>query len=157
DRLGVKPIYYAEVGDLVVFGSELKSVLASGLVPLDLDLDAIDAFLTLGFVPGPLTPLRAVKKLQPGHRLVVGGGRVSAEPYWSYPEPGGLDPGWSDEEYGERLLAQVEDAVVSRLMSDVPLGAMLSGGLDSSLVVALMARNMADPVKTFTVGFAGAP
>ena len=155
DRLGVKPLYYAEVGDLVVFGSELKSVLASGLVPLDLDADAIDAFLTLGFVPGPLTPLRAVKKLLPGHRLVVDRTGARAEPYWTYPEPAAATLRWSDEEFAEQLLAVVEDAVAARLMSDVPLGAMLSGGLDSSLVVALMARRMSEPVKTFTVGFAG--
>src|SRR5581483_1772401 len=71
DPLGVKPLYYAVVGDLVVFGSELKSVLASGIVPLDLDYDAIDAYLTFGYTPAPLTPLAAVRKLPAGHRLVV--------------------------------------------------------------------------------------
>ena len=71
DRLGVKPLYYAEAGDLLVFASELKSLLASGLVDTELDYEAIDAYLTLGFVPGPLTPLRSVRKLMPGHRLVV--------------------------------------------------------------------------------------
>ena len=85
DRLGVKPLYYAEVGDLLVFASELKSVLASGLVGTELDYEAIDAYLTLGFVPGPMTPLAAVRKLMPGHRLVVDRAGVRVEEYWSYP------------------------------------------------------------------------
>ncbi|HJU48347.1 MAG TPA: asparagine synthase (glutamine-hydrolyzing), partial [Gaiellaceae bacterium] len=151
DRLGIKPLYYAEVGDLLVFGSELKSVLASGLVGTELDYEAIDAFLTLGFVPGPMTPLAAVRKLMPGHRLVVDPKGVRTEAYWSYPEPAPI--AMSLDESAERLLAGLEESVRLRLMSDVPLGAMLSGGLDSSVIVALMARQMSEPVKTFSVGF----
>jgi asparagine synthase (glutamine-hydrolysing) len=154
DRLGVKPMYYAEVGDLVVFGSELKSVLASGLVDTELDYDAIDAFLTLGFVPGPLTPLARVRKLMPGHRLIVDRHGVRTEAYWSYPEPDPVE--MSVETAGEELLARLDESVRLRLMSDVPLGAMLSGGIDSSVIVALMARHMTEPVKTFSVGFAEA-
>jgi asparagine synthase (glutamine-hydrolysing) len=154
DRLGVKPMYYADLGDVLVFGSELKSVLASGLVDADLDLEAIDAFLTLGFVPGPMTPLRAVKKLMPGHRLVVDGRGVSVEEYWRYPEPAPTE--MSLDEASEALLAGLDESVRLRLMSDVPLGAMLSGGIDSSVIVALMARHMSEPVKTFSVGFAEA-
>ena len=86
DRLGVKPIYYAVVDDLVVFASELKSVLASGLVDTGLDLAAIDTYLTLGYFPAPLTPLTQVRKLLPGHRLVVGDD-VRVEPYWRFPSP----------------------------------------------------------------------
>src|SRR6185312_2625797 len=119
-----------------------------------LDLEAIDAFLTLGFVPGPMTPLKAVKKLMPGHRLVVDGRGVRAEEYWSYPEPAPVE--MSLEEASEALLAGLDEAVRLRLMSDVPLGAMLSGGIDSSVILALMARNMTEPVKTFSVGFAEA-
>jgi asparagine synthase (glutamine-hydrolysing) len=154
DRLGIKPLYYAEVSDVLVFGSELKSVLASGLVGTDLDYEAIDAFLTLGFVPGPMTPLVAVRKLMPGHRLVVDSAGVRAEAFWSYPEPDEAD--MSLDEAAERLLAGLEESVRLRLMSDVPLGAMLSGGIDSSVIVALMAREMAEPVKTFSIGFAEA-
>jgi asparagine synthase (glutamine-hydrolysing) len=156
DRLGVKPLYYAVVDDLVVFGSELKSVLASGLVGTELDLEAIDSYLAFGFVPAPRSPLREVKKLLPGHRLVVDPNGVREERYWQYPKP---DPGpvaTGVDTYGEVLLEQLEESVRLRLMSDVPLGAMLSGGLDSSLVVALMARHMSEPVKTFSIGFAEA-
>jgi asparagine synthase (glutamine-hydrolysing) len=154
DRLGIKPIYYAEVGDLLVFGSELKSVLTSGLVPTDLDYEAIDAFLTLGFVPGPLTPLRAVRKLMPGQRLLVSPSGLRAEQYWEYPKPAPVEI--SLEDAGEGLLSGLEESVRLRLMSDVPLGAMLSGGIDSSVIVALMSRQMTEPVKTFSIGFAEA-
>ncbi|HZB86009.1 MAG TPA: asparagine synthase (glutamine-hydrolyzing), partial [Gaiellaceae bacterium] len=153
DRLGVKPLYWARVGDLVVFASELKSLLASGLVNTELDYEAIDAYLTFGFFAGPRTPLANVSKLLPGHQLVVDESGVTIESYWSYPRPEPVS-GRTLEEWTGGLLAELEDAVRSRLMSDVPLGAMLSGGIDSSLVVALMARNMSEPVKTFSVGFA---
>ena len=152
DRLGVKPLYYARVGDLVVFASELKSLLASGLVGDALDYEAIDSYLTFGFFPAPATPLAGVSKLMPGHSLVVDRDGVRVAQYWAYPEPAPR-PERSLEETMEGLLEGLEESVRLRLMSDVPLGAMLSGGLDSSLIVALMARNMSEPVKTFSVGF----
>ena len=154
DRLGIKPLYYAEAGDVLVFASELKSLLASGLVGTELDYEAIDAYLTLGFVPGPMTPLAAVKKLMPGHTLVVDPSGVRTQAFWSYPEPAPVE--MTLDEAGERLLAGLEESVRLRLMSDVPLGAMLSGGIDSSVIVALMARQMSEPVKTFSIGFAEA-
>jgi asparagine synthase (glutamine-hydrolysing) len=152
DRLGVKPLYYARCGDLLVFASELKSLLASGLVDGALNYEAIDAYLTLGFFPGPQTPLAGVAKLPPGHRLVVGDGEVRVEAYWRYPLPAPRT-GLSVDEHAEGLLAELEESVRLRLMSDVPLGAMLSGGIDSSLIVALMARHTSGSVKTFSVGF----
>jgi asparagine synthase (glutamine-hydrolysing) len=152
DRLGIKPVYYAVCGDLLVFASELKSLLASGLVPTHLDYEAIDAFLTLGFFPAPATPLAAVKKLEPGCVLVVEDGEVEERRYWSYPQPT-HERGGDLEVWKEQLLAGLEESVRLRLMSDVPLGAMLSGGLDSSLIVALMAKLMDRPVQTFAVGF----
>jgi asparagine synthase (glutamine-hydrolysing) len=157
DRLGVKPLYYAFAGDLLIFASELKSLLASGHVRPDLDYEAIDAYLTLGFVPAPMTPLADVRKLHPGEQLVVEDGIATLERYWRYPEPApvAIASGRVDLLAAE-LLEVLEEAVRLRLMSDVPLGAMLSGGLDSSLIVALMARHMGDPVKTFSVGFAEA-
>jgi asparagine synthase (glutamine-hydrolysing) len=156
DRLGIKPLYYARSGDLVVFASELKSLLASGLVGGKLDYEAIDAYLTLGFFPGPRTPLREVSKLMPGCTLSIDPQDVRVERYWRYPAPSAAPAQVSLEETAERLLHELDESVRLRLMSDVPLGAMLSGGLDSSLIVALMARRLGEPVKTFSVGFAEA-
>jgi asparagine synthase (glutamine-hydrolysing) len=151
DRLGIKPLYHARVGDRLVFASELKALLASGLVDVALDYAAIDAYLTLGYFPAPMTPISGVSKLLPGHTLVVDDD-VTEEPFWTFPVP---DPQpMSMEEAAEQLAEKLDEAVRLRLMSDVPLGAMLSGGLDSSLIVALMARHMSQPVKTFSVGFA---
>ena len=154
DRLGIKPLYYAQADDVLVFASELKSLLASGLVDTELDYEAIDMLLTLGFVPGPMTPLAQVRKLMPGHVLVVDAKGVRTEAFWRYPEPAPVE--MTLDEASERLLAGLEESVRLRLMSDVPLGAMLSGGIDSSVIVGLMARQMSEPVKTFSIGFAEA-
>jgi asparagine synthase (glutamine-hydrolysing) len=155
DRLGIKPLYYAITGDKVVFGSELKCVLASGLVSAELDPEAISAYLMLGYVPGAMTPLRDVRKLLPGERLIVEDGRVRLERWWTYPVPDADPTPRSDADWAEIVLDKLDESVKMRLMSDVPLGAMLSGGLDSSLIVALMARHMTEPLETFAVGFAG--
>jgi asparagine synthase (glutamine-hydrolysing) len=154
DRLGVKPLYVAELDGLLLFASELKGLLASGLIGSTLDYEAIEAYLTLGYFPAPLTPLAQVRKLCPGELLVADREGLRRERYWHYPRPVSEQPRRSQDEYAERLLAELEESVRLRLMSDVPLGAMLSGGLDSSLIVGLMARNMSEPVKTFSVGFA---
>jgi asparagine synthase (glutamine-hydrolysing) len=156
DHVGIKPLYYAEVGDLLLFGSELKCLLASGLVSTEIDVESLELLLSLGFVPGPRTILRDVKKLPPGHRIVVEPPRVRVERYWAYPEPAPVQTA-TDDEWEAQLLELLDDAVGLQLMSDVPLGAMLSGGIDSSLIVALMAQRMDRPVKTFSVGFAGMP
>jgi asparagine synthase (glutamine-hydrolysing) len=153
DRLGVKPLYWTRAGERVVFASELKSVLASGLVAFELDYEALDLYLTLGFIPGPRTPLRGVAKLRPGNALVVEDGVVREEAYWEYPRPSPDRRARPLDDYVDEVLALLRVAVRDRLMSDVPLGAMLSGGLDSSLIVALMAEEMSQPVDTFTVGF----
>jgi asparagine synthase (glutamine-hydrolysing) len=153
DRLGVKPLYYAQVGDLLLFASELKSLLASGLIEAELDYEAIDAYLSFGFVPGPRTPLREVSKLLPGHLIVADEAGVRVERYWEYPLPSPSEDRRSHAEWSAELLERLDEAVRLRLMSDVPLGAMLSGGIDSSIIVALMARHMTEPVKTFSVGF----
>src|SRR4051794_7485771 len=155
DRLGIKPMYYAIASGKVVFGSELKCVLASGLVSAELDPEAISAYLMLGYVPGAMTPLRDVRKLLPGERLIVEDGRVKLERWWSYPVPDADPTPRSDAEWAEMVLDKLDEAVKMRLMSDVPLGAMLSGGLHSSPIVALVAGHMSEPLETFAVGFAG--
>jgi asparagine synthase (glutamine-hydrolysing) len=153
DHVGVKPLYYAVRGDLLVFASELKSLLASGLIEPELDYEAIDAYLTLGYVPTPRTPLAGVSKLEPGHRIVVENGAWRLEQYWAYPLPSAAPTFSSVQASADAVLAALDRSVELQLASDVPLGAMLSGGLDSSLIVALMARRMRDPVRTFSVGF----
>jgi asparagine synthase (glutamine-hydrolysing) len=154
DRLGIKPLYYAVVDGVVIFGSELRCIAASGLVSDELDLEALAAYLVLGYIPGPLTGLRDVRKVMPGERLIIGDGKVVAERYWTHPKPAPVS-GVSETEWVQRLNAGLSKAVERRLMADVPLGAMLSGGLDSSLIVALMARATNAPVKTFSIGFSG--
>lgn len=153
DRLGIKPLYFAEADDLLIFGSELKALLASGLVSEELDWEAIDSYLQLGFIPAPRTPFAAVSKLLPGCRLVVEDGRLRQERWWAFPAPCQRGAR-SLAENARDLLELLEDSVRLRLMSDVPLGVMLSGGLDSSLLAALTARNTSEPVQTFSVGFA---
>ena len=153
DRLGVKPLYWARTGELVVFASELKSMLASSLIEPELDLEALDLFLSLGYIPGPRTPLAGVHKLAPGGVLVVGDGQIREEQYWRYPHPE-TDPAHRKlGDAADELLELLRMAVHDRLMSDVPLGAMLSAGLDSSLIVALMAEATTGRVNTFSVGF----
>jgi asparagine synthase (glutamine-hydrolysing) len=153
DRLGIKPLYYAQAQGRLLFASELKCLVSSGIIPLDLDYEAISAYLELGYFPAPRTPLAAVSKLPAGHRLVMDCTGHRVEQWWRYPlpEPGPTSLGV--RHYAEGLLEHLDEAVRYELMSDVPFGAMLSGGLDSSLVVALMAPRLAAPVKTFSVGF----
>ena len=155
DRLGIKPLFYAEVGGMLLFGSEIKAVLASRLVSRELDYQAIDAFFTFTYIPAPLTIYRRVRKLEPGQLLVWESGRAETRHYWD------VDVSRIDEQPDEQgwlglFDAAIEDAVSSHLVSDVPIGAFLSGGIDSSLVVALMNSHLKDPVQTFTMGFGGA-
>jgi len=147
DRLGIKPLYYARAGDLLLFASELKGLLASGLVEPELDVEAIDAYLSFGFFPAPRTPLAFVSKLLPGHSLIVADGEVTVEQFWEYPLWAASPDRRPVESYAEELLDLLDESVRLRLMSDVPLGAMLSGGIDSSIIVALMARHMSEPVR----------
>ena len=151
DRFGEKPLYYACDERRLLFGSELKSLLQSPDCPRSLDDDALRAYLAYGYVPAPLSVFAGVRKLPPAHYLRYRDGAASLHRYW-WPA---LAPKshYGDEEAAERLEALLERAVASRLVSDVPFGAFLSGGLDSSTVVALMARKMDRPVKTFTIGF----
>jgi asparagine synthase (glutamine-hydrolysing) len=153
DRVGKKPLYYTvtEGGDFV-FGSELKSLLEHPGVRPEASDEAVDAYLTFGYVPDPLSIFRGVWKLPPGHRLTFARGRVSVESYWDFPVEVDPEPRRA-EDYLEELRALLDEAVRVRLVADVPLGAFLSGGVDSSAVVGLMARNTSRPVKTFSIGF----
>jgi len=138
DPLGEKPLYYATVGDRLLFASELKAILRSDSVPRELDASALDDYLAYGYVPAPRTIYASVRKLPSGHRLVVERGREELSRYW-HPWSGAQRE-LSEAEAVRELAELLQDAVRLRLRSDVPVGAFLSGGIDSSLVVALAAR-----------------
>jgi asparagine synthase (glutamine-hydrolysing) len=152
DRVGKKPLYYTVTrNNQFVFGSELKSLLEHPEVERKIDVEALDAYLTLGYVPDPITIFQNVFKLPPGNQLVLDRSGIKVSQYWDFTfEETAIR---SEAEYLEELLPLLDEAVRVRLVSDVPLGAFLSGGVDSSTVVALMARNMGQPVKTFSIGF----
>jgi len=152
DRVGKKPLYYTITrGGTLVFGSEIKSILQHPDVTREIDLEALDAYFTTGYIADPLTIFQNVHKLPPGYFLTFAAGRVRTEQYWDFKfEP--LDSR-NPEDYVEELRALLDESVRLRLISDVPLGAFLSGGVDSSTVVALMAHQMSQPVKTFSIGF----
>jgi asparagine synthase (glutamine-hydrolysing) len=153
DRVGVKPLHYAVLDDGLVFGSEIKSLLVDPAVPRDWSPEALDAYLALLYVPAPLTIYRAVRKLPPGHVLVAERGQVRVSRYWDLPfDTAGADP--AEDAWLEPLEATLREAVALRLISDVPLGAFLSGGIDSSLVVAFMKETSDAPVITTSIGFA---
>ena len=151
DRFGEKPLYYSHGNGRLLFGSELKSLLQAPECPREVDPDALRAYLAYGYVPCPLSMLRGVHKLPPGHWLRYRHGAVELHPYWRPRQTPKL--ALDEHEAEERLAELLDRAVASRLVSDVPFGAFLSGGLDSSSVVALMARHLSMPVKTFTIGF----
>jgi len=151
DRLGKKPLYYHDDGRRIVFASELKALLLDPSVPREVDEASIADYLTFQYVPAPRTIWKGVRKLPAGHVLTCDARGVRTHSYWSLPvEP---DAGHGPEYYRERLRAVLAEAVRIRLMSDVPLGAFLSGGIDSSVVAALMTRAVPEPIKTFSIGF----
>ena len=151
DRVGKKPILYAEVNGQLVFGSEFTALLQHPDISREIQPEAIDAYLSFMCVPAPLTAYRSIRKLEPGHWLRWRKGEITIERYWQPDFSQKLDI--SEEEAGERAIEILRDSVKVRLMSEVPLGAFLSGGIDSSAVVALMAQESNEKVKTFSIGF----
>ena len=152
DRLGIKPLHYALVNERLLFGSEIKTILAAAPELSDVDSRALLQYAYFGYVPDPLTAFASIRKLPPGHILEFENGKITLRQYWNFPKYGTHRPR-SEEECLEQLEHLLAEAVRIRLISDVPLGALLSGGTDSSLVVALMARAASGPVKTFSIGF----
>ena len=151
DRLGKKPLFYYRDGERFMFGSEPKAILADSTVPAAPDEEAIHHYLTLGYVPSPFCAFKGFKTLPPAHYLVIEGNEVTVERYWQLEYGPKIDA--PEAEIRERLLAELGEAVRLRMISDVPLGAFLSGGIDSSTVVALMSRYSSGAVKTFSIGF----
>ncbi len=150
DRLGIKPLYYYHDSKKFAFGSELKSILQVPNIPREVDLRALDLFLTFEYIPSPYSIFQGIRKLPPGHSLTLKDGRINIREYWDLDFEEKEIP---EGELCEQLLELFQDAVKIRLMSDVPLGAFLSGGIDSSAIVAMMSRVMDRPVKTFSIGF----
>ncbi len=154
DRFGKKPLYYAALPEGLYFASELKCLRAAG-VPLEEDRDALRLYFQFGYIPDPLSAFRGVRKLKPGCWMEYGmDGSVREGRYWRMPEfEAGEAQRIGESETRARLVQGFDEAVRMRMIADVPLGAFLSGGIDSSLVVASMAMQSPDPVKTFSIGF----
>ncbi|OQX88731.1 asparagine synthase (glutamine-hydrolyzing) [candidate division KSB1 bacterium 4484_87] len=150
DRIGIKPLYYFFDKKRFIFGSEIKSILQAGEVPRRIDLQALDNFLTFEYIPAPLSIFQDIRKLPPGQTLTLKANEVYLRSYWNLRMN---SDGFDSQKTEEKLVEVLQDAVKIRLMSDVPLGAFLSGGIDSSTIVALMAQVMNQPVKTFSIGF----
>ncbi len=159
DRAGKKPLYYAHTPQLFAFASEIKALLRHPDIPAEVDTEAIPAFFLYGYASSPTTLYRGIRQVPPGHVLTAtSDGRVRLNEYWDVPV--GLAherTPWTEQLAISEVRRLLTDAVERRLIADVPLGAFLSGGLDSSIVVALMARLKREPVRTFSIGFAGAP
>ena len=151
DRVGKKPLLYAHVNGNLIFGSEFSALLLHPDVSRDIQPEALDYYLSFMCIPAPLTAYKAIRKLEPGHWLRWRKGEIEHQRYWQPDFTKKLDI--NEEEAGERTVEILREAVRVRLMSEVPLGAFLSGGIDSSAVVALMAQESSERVKTFSIGF----
>ncbi len=156
DRLGKKPLFYADLPDRIVFGSEVKAILQDPDFTVEPDYEAIHHYLVYQSVPAPLSAFKGVKKLPPAHYLLAQNGRVQVKRYWNleYRDQLSVQGEAAEKALAGEIIERLREAVRIRLMSEVPLGAFLSGGVDSSIVVALMAGLMDQPVKTFSIGFA---
>ncbi|MCD4685782.1 MAG: asparagine synthase (glutamine-hydrolyzing) [Anaerolineae bacterium] len=157
DRMGQKPLYYYQDAQRLIFASEIKALLRHPDVPRQPARHLTPLLLAYGYVPTPQTFFDGIHMLPPGHVLIVRDSKITVRPYWTPPPFTGTDSHAQAADYLDELRTLLEEAVQLRLLSDVPLGAFLSGGLDSSLIVAYMARHMTEPVKTFAIGFAGEP
>ena len=151
DRIGIKPLHYASAGGRLYFGSEIKSLLCADDLPRDVDFAALDHYLSFLYTPREGSIFRDVRKLPPGHTLTWRDGHTTVEPYWHFAREETFKG--SEEEATDALRAVLTEAVRSHLMSDVPLGAFLSVGIDSSVLVALMAETSPSRVQTFSIGF----
>jgi asparagine synthase (glutamine-hydrolysing) len=151
DRPGIKPLHYYKDDKKFLFGSEIKSILQNERVPREVNPQALDRFLTFEYVFSPETIFKGIHKLPPGHLLVLHKGEMRIEQYWDNLPV--VQDEHAEEYYAQRLAELLEESVKMRLISDVPLGALLSGGIDSSTVVGFMAKHSSKPVKTFSIGF----
>jgi len=154
DRIGIKPLVYSWDGFSLRFASEIKALLAGPDMPREIDHQALALYLAFNYVPAPLTMFKGIHKLEPGCSLVLESGKISISRYWSLPESFKNAESIDVRRLKRHLVDSLSEAVAGCMLADVPIGAFLSGGVDSGIVVALMARLTAQPVKTFTIGFA---
>ena len=152
DRVGKKPLVYTAQNGSLIFSSELRAVADAKGVKKEINFAALDLYLALQYIPSPHTIYKNIFKLPPAHTLTVQNGRVTVEQYWDLPLEA-KPPEISFGEAKEEVRAKLEEAVKIRMVSDVPLGAFLSGGVDSSIIVALMSKLSSRPVRTFSIGF----
>jgi len=157
DRPGIKPLYLARQGNTLLFASEVKALQADAGLGSEVDLNAVRAYLSLRYTPGPGTLLSGVEKLPPGHELTWCDGDVRVRRWWTPPAPTVVEPGLSLDGAADRLGAALRTSVHRHMIADVPVGAFLSGGIDSNIIVALMAEAASKPVKTFSIGFPDFP
>lgn len=158
DRLGIKPLYYSLTKGALFFSSELRSILATGEVETSFDWDGISYFLDQLYIPTPLSPFSAIRKMKPGHIIELSAGRagnLEERPYWSL-DAVPADPIGSEADVVEKLTALLDDSSRIQLRADVPICVFLSGGIDSSAVVAFASRHVSKPLRTFHVFFDGA-
>jgi asparagine synthase (glutamine-hydrolysing) len=157
DRLGIKPLVYFQDGDSLGFASEIQALLQDESIPQELDWQALRLYLAFNYVPAPLTIYQGIRKLLPGHYLLWEKGSVSTHQYWDIPSSDQENSPDDFHQHSQRLRQTLEEAVRLRMIADVPLGAFLSGGVDSSIIVALMARNSSNQVKTFNISYPDLP
>ena len=155
DRVGIKPLYYVDTGHALVFASEVKALLTDPQVQPSVDHQAIDTFLTFTYGAGSDTLLRPIRKLEPGHYLTSCRGRTVVRPYWNLTFPRVQRP-CSFGEAAEALRELIKNTVRDHMISDVPVGVLLSGGIDSTVILSCAAAETSRPIQTFTVGFSGA-
>lgn len=153
DRVGIKPLYYAVADGHIVFGSEIKSLLEARSVDVRVDPHGLRDCLTMGYSVAPTTLFSGIRKLPPATMLAWEKGAVSQTSYWSIPDT--VETGLSEDDWIERIRCSFDDAVASHMVSDVPIGAFLSGGVDSSAIVATMAGLSDRPVNTYSIGYSG--
>ncbi len=158
DRIGIKPLVYYWDGQHFVFASEIKALLKDPDISRELDYESLNFYLAHSYIPAPRTIFSAIRKLEPGFSLVLENGQLEISKYWDAPctidsEFSSLIYSTQVDQYKKLLYESLSDAVIKRMISDVPLGAFLSGGIDSSIIVALMAKHSKEPVRTFSIGF----